>query len=613
MAEHGLLLDVLIYLAASVVCVPITHRLRLGSVLGYLIAGCLIGPFSLGLVADVHSTMHFAEFGVVLMLFLIGLELDPQRLWTMRAAVFGGGALQMVACGAALALGLLACGLSLAGALIAGLSLALSSTAIAIQTMNERSLLNGQLGRSAFAVLLFQDIAAIPLIAAVPLVAAQGKSGGNGLTSLLSVLGALVAVVVLGRYLTNPILRVMAKTGLRELFTGFALLLVVGISALMQMAGISMALGAFLGGVLLASSEYRHALQSDIEPFKGLLMGLFFIAVGMSIDFALLRESPLLVLLLVVGLVALKTLVMGALGPRLNVPKKQRWLFAILLSQGGEFAFVVFGVASQAKLLPGRWDGLLTVAVALSMAFTPLMLAVYDSLGREDKVERKADEIESEHAPVIIAGFGRFGQIIGRLLFASGVRATVLDHDPDQIELLKKFGFRVFFGDVTRMELLHAAGIEQAKLLVVAIDDEAASLRLVTEVKEHFPRLRILARARNVGHYLALRRLGIEAPERETFESALHAGRTALEALGTRPYEAKELADRFRDNNVRTLERLAPLMSNEAERLSVARAARTQLEEQFAADRAERERVRGGWAKEDEAEREPATTSEPAS
>jgi glutathione-regulated potassium-efflux system ancillary protein KefC len=594
MAEHGLLFDAMVYLGAAVVCVPIASRFKLGSVLGYLVAGCAIGPYGLRLVGDATATMHFAEFGVVLMLFLIGLELDPSRLWAMRRAVFGGGALQMAACGAVLALALRAVGLPWSAALVAGLSIALSSTAIAVQTMRERGVLGSPTGRSTFAVLLFQDVAAIPLIAVVPLLA--GGGGGASPMGALRGLGAVVAVIALGRYLLGPMLRVIARTGLREVFTGFALLLVVGIAQIMDAAGISMALGAFLAGVLLAGSEYRHALETDIEPFKGLLMGLFFIAVGMSIDFSLLRASPLLVLGLVVGLVLLKGAALAAIAPRLEVPRGDRWHFAALISQGGEFAFVVFGVAGQAHLLPGSWAGLLTLVVALSMALTPLLLLAHDAvLARGRRVARAPDEIDHHGAPVIIAGFGRFGQIVARLLFASGLRATVLDHDPDQIELLKKFDYRVFYGDVTRLDLLHAAGAEHAKLLVVAIDDPEASLRLAELVRHHFPKLKLVVRARNVMHYLKLRELGVVDVERETFEASLRAGRRALELLGTRPYEAREAADRFRAHNVAMLEDLLPHLADEAKRLSMARASRAQLEEQFARDREAVDGATGSW------------------
>jgi len=606
MSEHGLMRDAMVYLASAIVFVPIAARLRLGSVLGYLVAGCAIGPFGLGFVRDVHSILHFAEFGVVLMLFSIGLELDARRLWEMRRPVFGGGSLQMLASGFALSALALSFRLPWQGAIVAGLAIALSSTAIAIQTMRERSVLGTPMGKTAFSVLLFQDIAAIPLIAVVPLLAGES---GSGVIGIARGLGAILAVVVLGRYLITPLLRTIAKTGLREVFTGFALLLVIAIAQLMTAAGLSMALGAFLAGVLLASSEYRHALETDIEPFKGLLMGLFFIAVGMSIDFGLLRQHAALVTMLVVGIVALKGASLALVASRLHVPKKQRWLFAALLSQGGEFAFVVFGVAGQAHLLPEPFDALLTLAVALSMATTPLLLVVHDRLlSRGVREDRPHDVIESEHAPVIIAGFGRFGQIIGRLLFASGVRATLLDYDPDQIDFIRKFGFKVFFGDATRLDLLRSAGAAEATLLVVALDDVSASLRLVDVAREHFPNLKIVARARNVGHYLELRARGVERIERETFEAALRAGRQTLEALGEEPFEAKEQADRFRHHNVRILEALLPHLADEKRRMSEAKSAREQLEAQFARDREARERATIAWV--DEAERQPAPAEE---
>jgi glutathione-regulated potassium-efflux system ancillary protein KefC len=606
MPEHGLMVDAIFYLAAAIICVPIAARLRLGSVLGYLVAGCIIGPFGLRLIRDVHSIMHFAELGVVLMLFLIGLELDAKRLWSMRRAVFGGGALQMGASGLAIAALSLLLGLPWQASIVVGLAIALSSTAIVVQTMRERSMLATPLGKSAFSILLFQDIAAIPLIAIVPLLAGQAKVGVGGIAK---VLGAIVAVIVVGRYLTHPILRMVARTNLREVFTGFALLLVLAVAQIMSYAGVSMALGAFLAGVLLASSEYRHALETDIEPFKGLLMGLFFIAVGMSIDFGLLRAQPLLILGLVFAVVTLKVLAIGLLATRLQVPREQRWLFGALLSQGGEFAFVVFGVAGQEHVLPARWDGILTVVVALSMAVTPILLVLHDRLLADRSKDVQGEPVEDEGALVIIAGFGRFGQIIARLLFASGIRPTLLDYDPDQIELTKKFGFRVFYGDAARLDMLEAAGAARAKLLVVALDDVEASMRLVEIAREHFPKLQIVARARNVAHYLQLRAHGVEQIERETFEASLRAGRRALEVLGTGPFEAREAADTFRMHNMATLEKLLPHLSDEAQRLSVSRAAREQLEAQFVQDRAVRERQHHGWVA-DDAERVPAPPPE---
>jgi glutathione-regulated potassium-efflux system ancillary protein KefC len=600
MHERGLLLDAVVYLSAAVLFVPIAARLRLGSVLGYLAAGCAIGPFGLGLVSDVDSILHFSEFGVVLMLFLIGLELDPTRLRAMKSSVFGGGSLQMLASGGLLAGGALLAGLPWKAALIAGLALALSSTAIAVQTMRERGLLGAPLGKTVFGILLFQDIAAIPLIGVVPLLANEvGAQAGPRWLGLVKVAGAMVGVIVVGRFLTRPALRAIAKLNLREVFTAFALLLVIGISQLMNMAGVSMALGAFLAGVLLASSEYRHALETDIEPFKGLLMGLFFIAVGMSINFGLLASAPLLLLALVAGFVALKSAGLWLISGRVGVAPTDRPLFTALLSQGGEFAFVVFGVARAARVLPGDWDKLLTLAVALSMVLTPLLVIGCERLARRHAARhrREPDRIEAEDAPVIIAGFGRFGQIVGRLIFASGVRATVLDFDPDGIDLLRRFGFRVFYGDATRLDLLEAAGARRAKVIVNAIDDVNANLKLVDVVREHFPHLTVVARARNVPHWYDLRARGVTVLEREVFDSALRAGRGVLEALGVRPHEARERADKFRQHNLALLESLrADVLADQTQRAQRVREARDELERQFRRDLEELDHHVGrGW------------------
>jgi glutathione-regulated potassium-efflux system ancillary protein KefC len=603
----GLLVDAVVYLGAAVVCVPLATRLKLGSVLGYLAAGCLVGPSGLGLVGDAQATLHFAEIGVVLMLFLIGLELDPKHLFKLRRAVFVGGGLQLGACALLLGLAGLLVGLPWQGALVAGLSLALSSTAVSMQTMGERNLLGSGLGKSAFGVLLFQDIAAIPLVALVPMLAARsaGEHTGGGALGVAKVVGAVVAVVVIGRFVTEPFLRMLAKLRLREVFTAFTLLLVLGIAELMAVVGVSSALGAFLAGVLLAGSDYRHALETDLQPFKGLLMGLFFIAVGMSIDFALFAAKPGVVLLLLVGFQLLKGLGLAAVAGPLGVHGSQRWLFAALLVQGGEFAFVVFGVARTAKLLPGDWDSLFTLAVALSMALTPLFLFLYDRLaGRQGAREAPREDVEDEGASVLIAGFGRFGQIVGRLLFAGGVKATVLDHDPDQIELLRRFAFRVFYGDASRLDLLEAAGAARAKVLVVAIDEPEASVRLVTAARHAFPHLRIVARARDVGHLRELRALGIEHCERETFESALRLGRRALQELGVGAFEAREWADRFRSHNVAMLEDAFRNWQDEAQRTHLARTARQELEEQMERERRELEQTHGeGWHRAERAAR----------
>jgi glutathione-regulated potassium-efflux system ancillary protein KefC len=598
MAEGGFLRDALIYLAAAVVCVPLAKRAGLGSVLGYLIAGAAIGPWGLRLIGGVESTLHFAEFGVVLMLFLIGLELDLKRLRQMQRPVFGGGGVQMAASGALLAAGLAALGLPWQAALAAGLAMAMSSTAIAIQTMTERNLLPTPVGRAGFAILLFQDLAAIPVIALVPLLGVAAPGGMPGWQKAVYGLAAIAAVFVASRWLVPPVMRLIAKSEVREIFTAFALLLVIGIALGMSAAGLSMALGAFLAGVLLASSEYRHALEADIAPFKGLLLGLFFISVGMSIDFGVVRTQPLLLLGLVAGLLAIKGAVLAWLASRLEVARRERLLLAALLAQGGEFAFVVFGVARSSGVLAPPWEALLTAAVALSMAATPLLVLAYDRLcARQARAQGQADTIDDDSAPVIIAGFGRYGQIVGRMLFAHGVRATVLDHDPEQIELLRKFDFKVFYGDATRLDLLQAAGAAKARLLVVAIDDVADSLALVDRVREEFPQLVIVARARNVRHWLELAERGVTAIERETFESALKTGRQALQALGVDPYDAREIADGFRRHNLALLQRLLPHFRDEQQTVALAKSGRQELEENLRRDREARERSGGaqGW------------------
>ncbi|MDX2218093.1 MAG: glutathione-regulated potassium-efflux system protein KefC [Burkholderiales bacterium] len=585
-----MLFDAFIYLAAAVLCVPLAKRFGLGAVLGYLIAGALIGPWGLKFVSDVESILHFSEFGVVLMLFVIGLELEPQRLTSMKKEVFGGGSLQMALSGGALMLAGLALGLDWRAAFAAGFALALSSTAIAMATMDERNFTQTPTGRSAFAVLLFQDIAAIPLLAVVPLLAVAGA--GADAASATPVwqraaiaFAAIAGVIVIGRYLTRPALAIIAGTHLREVFTAFALLLVIGIALLMSAAGLSMALGAFLAGVLLAGSEYRHALETDIEPFKGLLLGLFFISVGMSIDFGLLKSQPLMVAGLVVGLLVLKLVTLWLVARILGVTTRQRWLFAVLLSQGGEFAFVVLAAAKTSAVIAPEWNALLTIAVALSMATTPLLLIAHDRwVCREAAAQREADAID-QSGDVIIAGFGRFGQIIGRLLIANGIRPVVLDQDPDQIEMLRRFGYQVFYGDATRLDLLEAAGAARARLLVNAIDDVDANLALTDLVRESFPNIRILSRARNVSHYVALRTRKVEVVERETFEAALRLGRHALEALGLDRYRARELADQFRRHNIATMDALIPHFNDEAKLLSASKAGRQELEEQFAQDR----------------------------
>jgi len=602
MNQHDFLIALLVFLVAAVAVVPLARRFGLGAVLGYLLAGAAIGPFALRLVTNVESILHFSEFGVVLMMFVIGLELEPRKLWELRRSIFGYGGAQLAVC--ALAIGVVAAllGAPWQVALVAGLGLALSSTAIALATLAERNLFGTPAGAASFGILLFQDIAAIPMIALLPLLAAesaQDASGGKGWMAAVKAVTVIGLVVVGGRYLVRPALRFIARTEMREMFTAFALLLVVGIALMMDAVGLSMALGTFVAGVLLADSEYRHALEADIEPFKGLLLGLFFMAVGMSIDFAVLAQSPALVLGLVAALVAIKTLLLRLLAARFAVAPGQRLLFALLISQGGEFAFVVFGVAAGAGLLPRETAALLVLVVALSMVATPLLLLGYDRVvaPRWAALHKRPDDvIPPQDNPVLIAGFGRFGQIVARLLYAQGIGVTVLDHDPDQIDFLKQYGFKVFYGDATRMDLLESAGIAKARILVVAIDGMEDGLGLIDSVRERFPEIRIYARARHVSHVYLLKDRGVESYERELFEGSLLLGRRVLEGLGYDPTEARSVALRFRRHNIQAIDRFYPHYTDQKKLVSLARQARDELEEMFRQDREQREqREKADW------------------
>ena len=589
--EHSFLLNIVFYLVAAIVLVPLAKRLGMGAVLGYLVAGAAIGPWGLGLINNVDAILQVSEFGVVLLLFVIGLELEPKRLWLLRRPIFGWGGAQVLVVAAGLCGVAVAFGVDWRTALVAALGLALSSTAIVLATLGERKLLTTPAGSASFSILLFQDIAAIPMIALVPLlggVAAHG--GGPAWLKIAKLVGVLAALVIGGRFLVNPILRYIAKTGLREIFTGFALLLVIAICLLMQSVGLSMALGTFVAGVLLADSEYRHELMSDIEPFKGLLLGLFFIAVGMSVDFGVLRAQPLLVAELVGALLLVKGVLLYLLSKRFEIPRGQQLFFALLLSQGGEFAFVVFGAAVTAHVFTPDTGAVLVVVVTLSMVATPLLLLLHDQVLAPrlatPRSKRPDDQIDEQHNPIIIAGFGRFGQIIGRLLAANKIGVTVLDHDPDQIDLLRKFGFKVFYGDATRLELLVAAGIGQAHALVIAIDDVDDSLTLVDAVRHRFPDLTILARARNVTHYYELMNRGVTLIERETFEAALQLGAQVLQQMGYEPERAAHLAGIFRAHNLKTLLAVAPHFKDQQKVMSLTRQARAELEDMFEGDAA---------------------------
>jgi len=591
MEHHSFLLNILFYLVAAIITVPLAKRMGMGAVLGYLVAGIVIGPWGLGLIKNVEVILSFSEFGVVLLMFLIGLELEPKRLWLLRRPIFGWGGAQVAVVSAGLCAAAMAFGVDWKTALVGALGLSLSSTAIVLATLGERKLMSTPAGSAGFSILLFQDIAAIPMIALVPLLGGLvTHSGEPGWLRVAKLVAVLAALVIAGRFLVNPILRFIAKTELREIFTAFALLLVIGICVLMESVGLSMALGTFVAGVLLADSEYRHELISDLEPFKGLLLGLFFIAVGMSVDFGVLRAQPLLILALVAGLLAIKIALLYGLSKLFDIPRGQQLFFALLLSQGGEFAFVVFATALAAHVLSPDTAALLVVVVTLSMVATPLLLLLHDKLVaprlQSEKKRRPDDKIESQDNPIVIAGFGRFGQIIGRLLAANKIGVTVLDHDPDQIDLLRKFGFKVFYGDATRVDLLVAAGIEKARALVIAIDNVDDSLALVDAVRLRLPELTILARARNVTHYYELMKRGVTLIERETFAAALLLGEQTLRQAGYSEERAARAANIFRTHNLKTLLEVAPHFQDQQKVMSLTRQAREELEDMFEGDAA---------------------------
>jgi len=601
--EHGSWLNgPLIYLAAAVLAVPLAKFFGLGSIMGYLGAGILIGPWGLRFVTNPQEMLSFSEFGVVLMLFLVGLELEPKRLWSLRKPIFGWGSMQLFGSAALMAGVAVLTGLDWRVATVAALGLAMSSTAIGLGVLNERSLMHTTSGQSVLSVALLQDVAAIPILALLPLLAtAQAHADGSGWSGAAKALGVIAVIVLGGRLLIRPVLRWIARSKTPEIFTAASLLLVVATAALMQWVGLSMALGAFLAGVLLAESEYRRELETDIEPFKGLLLGLFFIAVGMSIDFAVVLAQPLLIAGVVLGFLLLKALVLWAMGRAMPLPKPERPVFIILLAQGGEFGFVVFQTAANASVIDVQVSSLLVAAVAISMLVTPLLLVAADRwlipllAGHNRKAMTEIDEPQNQS--VIIAGFGRYGQVVGRMLYANGIQPTILDIDAEQIEAMRRFDWRVFYGDAKRLDLMRTAGAARAKVLVLAIDDVAQSVEVAKMVREHFPNLTIVARARNVQHYFDLHDLGVTMIERETLDSALMSARSVLETLGWEPHQARTLAMRFRRHNVDQLLQMAPHRKDTARLVAAAKQGRQQLEDLFAQEREEAaKRDARGWS-----------------
>ena len=602
MHGEGFFFQAFIYLVAAVVSVPLAKRLGLGSVLGYLAAGIVIGPHVLGLVGEEgQDVLHFAEFGVVMMLFLIGLELQPDLLWRLRGSILGLGGLQVGATAAVLAAIAAACGLDWRSSLAVGLILSLSSTAIVLQTLQEKGLMKTGGGRSAFSVLLFQDLAVIPMLAVLPLLARPGAAAASGAghhatwveglpgwAATAVVLAAVASIVIGGRLLVRPAFRFIARARVPEVFTAAALLLVIGIALLMTRVGLSPALGTFLAGVVLATSEYRHELEGDIEPFKGLLLGLFFIAVGASIDFVQVASRPLLIVGLVLGLMTLKFVILLVLGRSFGMGHDHNLLFSFALAQAGEFAFVLFSFATQQGVLGLEVTTPLVAVVALTMALTPLVMLVNERLvqprfGTREREPREADVID-EANPVIIAGYGRVGTIIGRLLRANGIGATVLDVDSDQVEMLRRLGQKVFYGDASRLDLLRAAGAESARVLVIALDDPERIMGLAETARKHFPHLAIYSRAIGRTHAYELVEAGFDRVYRETLDSSLKIGVDVLRELGVPAFEALRRARRFRRHDEQALRELSRHRGDQAAYVRLVHRQTEELERLLAAD-----------------------------
>ncbi|AWO00795.1 potassium transporter [Chitinophaga alhagiae] len=620
MSNESFFYQALVYLATMVVFVPLAKKLNLGSVLGYLIGGIIIGPALLGLIGHGgEDLMHFAEFGVVMMLFLIGLELEPSLLWKLRAPILGLGGLQVVVT-ATLVAGLsMVFGLPWNQALILGMILSLSSTAIVLQILNEKGQMGSAAGQSAFSVLLFQDVAVIPMLAIFPLLGPSGAAGtvedGQSLIAhqpawakTLIVFGAVSALVVGGRYVVKPILHIVARTRLRELFTASALLLVVAIAVLMTLVGLSPALGAFLGGVVLANSEYRHELESDIEPFKGLLLGLFFIGVGATINFQLVVQEPWLITGLVAGVLAVKFLVLAGLGKLFRLSGEQNLLFAFALPQVGEFAFVLFSFSEGARLLPAELVDIMTAVVAITMALTPLLMLVYDKVivprfgCTANREEREPDTIDEKN-PVIIAGFDHFGTVVGRFLRASGVPSTVLDLDSDRVDLLRQMGLKVYYGDAARADMLKSAGAEQARLIVIAMATPEKTLEVVDTVKKHYPHLQMLVRATQNADAFDLMNAGVLHIYRETIDTSLRLAADVLEMLGRRAYQSQRAARMFRRFDERSLKGLAAYRDDK-QYVNIARERMEELQKLIQADAYTNMLIRdGGWDRENAEER----------
>jgi len=588
----SLLAQIAIFLAAAVIAIPIFRYFKLGSVLGYLAAGIIIGPAGLGLISKVDITQHIGEFGIVLLMFVIGLELQPSRLWVMRKPVFGLGSAQVLLTTAAI--GLAACygfDQSWQSALVIGFGLSMSSTALVLQLLAERGQLNSQYGRSAFSILLFQDIAVMPALALLPLLGiAAAKTTGHGGWLVLKLVAVLATVVVGGRYVLRPMLRIVAATRVAEAFTAAGLLIVIGTSLLVSQVGLSLSLGSFLAGVLLADSEFRHELEADIEPFKGLLLGLFFITVGMAANLQLVLEKPLTILGLTLSFMLLKVVALRGIGRTAGLSTAAGRGLAFSLAGGGEFAFVLFGLAATLGVVSGETAELLVLVVTASMILSPLLLVLHDALCKRPQADDRPFDTPAElHPKVIIAGFGRFGQIVGRILRARNIAFTALEASQTQVDFLRRFGNQVYYGDASRLELLRAANADNAEIFVLAIDDIEASVKTAELIRKHFPHLKIFARARNRQHAFRLMDLDVRYTIRETLVSSLELSEKVLESLGLSKSQSVETVRRFRVHDEATLAKQHAVKDDEKKFLQTSRESAEQLLHLFETDEAQAE------------------------
>lgn len=570
----------LFFIGSAVILVPLFHRLGLGSILGYLVAGIIVGPFGFSLIHESEALEHFAELGVILLLFIIGLEIQPSKLWGMRKRLFGLGAVQVILCSVLFMSVAKYFGMATIPAAIIGFAMSLSSTAFALQTLSEKSQLGTEYGQSSFAVLLMQDLLAIPALAIIPTLSPSDTGSTLSMNTVWMFIGIIVVLILISRFLIRPVFRIISSTRIRELFTAITLVIVLGVASLMLSIGLSAALGTFIAGVLLADSEYRHELEADLGPFKNLLMGLFFIGVGMGVNLELITSKPLLIIMLSFGYMLLKFIIIYMVGRLSKMSKANSKLMALTVGQGGEFAFVIFGIILTYQMADPDLLSLLTVVITLSMAMSPLLLLLNDKMDAmlcKERSKPNYDVITDESPEVIIAGFGRFGQIFARVLRTQKIPFTAIDRDPNQIEMVRRFGNKVYYGDASRMDILEAAGAAKAKYFIIAIDDIEDSVKTAENLREHFPHIKIFARSRNRGHTFDLMDLGVNFIKRETFDSSLNFSRDLLLEMGMDVEKVNFIISKFAKHDQMTVVEQHKVRNDEKEFMSIYNQAQAQL------------------------------------